>query len=124
MEAAKRGIENGDIVKVYNERGEVLCGAYITERIMPGIIYVDHGARTDEIIPTVLDRGGNIQAICPKDGLSKYCTGLVGSGYLVEYEKVTLDQMDTWKKEYPDAFARAYDPASGLHFDAWVEGGM
>jgi hypothetical protein len=23
--------------------------------------------------------------------------------------------------EYPDAFNREYDPASGLRFDAWVE---
>jgi len=27
-----------------------------------------------------------------------------------------------WKKQYPEAFEREYDPASGLHFNAWVEG--
>ena len=36
-EAEKRGIKNGDVVTIYNERGKVLCGAYVTERIMPGI---------------------------------------------------------------------------------------
>ena len=25
----------------YNERGGVLCGAYVTERIIPGVVYVD-----------------------------------------------------------------------------------
>jgi len=32
--------------------------------------------------------------------------------------------MEEWKKQYPAAFAREYDPASGLRFNAWVEGGM
>jgi hypothetical protein len=26
-------------------------------------------------------------------------------------------------KQYPEAFQREYDPASGLRFDAWIEGG-
>ena len=48
--AAERGIKNGDIVKVFNERGTVLGGAYVTERMMPGVAYMDHGARCDWII--------------------------------------------------------------------------
>jgi hypothetical protein len=31
--------------------------------------------------------------------------------------------MEEWKKLYPDAWAREYDPASGLRFNAWIEGG-
>jgi len=43
LEAEKRGIKSGDIVKVYNERGIVLGGAYVTERIRyPGRL---HGSR-------------------------------------------------------------------------------
>ena len=49
--AEKRGIKNGDIVKAYNERGAVLGGAIVWERIMPGVVYMDHGARVDWIIP-------------------------------------------------------------------------
>jgi trimethylamine-N-oxide reductase (cytochrome c) len=29
--------------------------------------------------------------------------------------------MDEWKKQYPEAFEREYDPAVGLVFDAWIE---
>jgi len=32
--------------------------------------------------------------------------------------------MEQWKGQYPEAFTREYDPASGLRFNAWVEGGM
>ena len=46
-DAAARGIKSGDIVRIYNERGSVLAGAYISERIMPGAVFIDHGARYD-----------------------------------------------------------------------------
>jgi anaerobic selenocysteine-containing dehydrogenase len=119
--AAERGIKSGDIVKVYNERGAVLGGAYVTERIMPGVTYIDHGSRCDWIIPGKLDRGGAINMISPTAIISKHAVGHAVSGYLVEAEKVTLAQMEEWKHQYPDAFEREYDPASGLRFNAWVE---
>jgi anaerobic selenocysteine-containing dehydrogenase len=50
-EAENRDIQSGDVVKVFNERGIVLVGAYVTERLRPGVVYVDHGARHDPIIP-------------------------------------------------------------------------
>ena len=43
------------------------------------------------------------------------------SSYQVEVEKVSMAQMEEWKKHYPEAFAREYDPASRLRFDSWVE---
>jgi len=123
-DAAKRGIESGDIVKVYNERGNVLGGAIVWERIMPGVVYMDHGARGDPIIPGKLDRGGAINLIAPDGVISKNSAGQATSGYLVEVEKVSMGQMEEWRKQYPEAFEREYDPASGLRFNAWVEGGM
>jgi len=51
-------VPHGDIVKIFNERGTVLGGAYVTERMMPGVAYMDHGARVDSIVPEELDRGG------------------------------------------------------------------
>jgi formylmethanofuran dehydrogenase subunit D len=121
--AAERGIKHGDIVKVFNERGTVLGGAYVTERMMPGVAYMDHGARVDWIIPGKLDRGGAINLISPSGTVSKNCFGQATSGYLGEVKKVTMSEMEEWKQQYPDAFNREYDPASGLRFNAWVEGG-
>jgi molybdopterin guanine dinucleotide-containing S/N-oxide reductase-like protein len=121
--AAERGIKHGDIVKVFNERGTVLGGAYVTERMMPGVAYMDHGARVDWIIPGKLDRGGAINLISPAGTVSKNCFGQATSGYLGEVKKVTMAEMEEWKEKYPEAFEREYDPASGLRFNAWVEGG-
>ncbi len=126
-EAEKRGIKNGDIIGMYNERGMVLGGAYVTERIRPGVAYQDHGARVDPIVddPNLpqsewIDRGGANNLICPEKTLSKNCGGQVGSGFLVEVKKVDIFAL---KEKYPEAFAREYDPASGLRFSSWVEGG-
>ncbi|MFC1941869.1 molybdopterin-dependent oxidoreductase [Chloroflexota bacterium] len=123
-DAARRGIKRGDILKVYNERGIVLGGAYVTERIRPEVVYMDHGARVDAIIPGKIDRGGAIDLITPAPTTSPNTQGQVASGFLVEVEKVTQEQMDEWKQDYPEAFEREYDPASGLRFNGWVEGGM
>jgi len=126
-DAAKRGIKNGDIVKLYNERGTVLGGAIVWERIMPGVVYQDHGARADMIATgpdEYIDRGGANNLISPEHGTSQNCWGMATSSYLVEVEKVTTAQMEEWSKQYPEAFEKEYDPASGLRFNAWVEGGM
>jgi anaerobic selenocysteine-containing dehydrogenase len=117
-DAAARGLENGDVVKVYNERGAVLGGAYVTERMMPGVVYMDHGARYDPIVPGELDRGGAINTITPHNLTSKNATGIAVSSFLVEVETVDLEKL---RKQYPEAFRRQFDPASGLVFSAWVE---
>ena len=119
-EAEKRGIKHGDIVKVFNERGTVLCGAYVTERLMPGVIYVDHGSRFDPIDAENLDRGGAINLITPHGNISKHATGMVVSGFLVECEKVTDEEMDGWKAKYPDAFARKVHEGCGVCLDGWM----
>jgi len=118
--AAERGIKHGDIVKVFNERGTVLCAAYVTERLVPGAVYVDHGSRFDPIDAGKLDRGGAINLITPTSIISKHATGMVVSGFLVDIAKVTDAEMDNWKKSYPEAFGRAVDEACGVCLDGWM----
>jgi molybdopterin guanine dinucleotide-containing S/N-oxide reductase-like protein len=126
-DAEKRGIRHGDIAKAFNERGIVLVGAYVTERIMPGTVYVDHGARHDPLIPGWVDRGGAINTIAPYGVSSRNAVGQATSGYLVDVQKVTEKDYEEWRRMDPEAFdnayRRAYDPAAGLRFNAWVEGG-
>ena len=43
-DAKARGIKDGDMVTAYNDRGKVVMPAYVTARIMPGIIAVRSGA--------------------------------------------------------------------------------
>jgi trimethylamine-N-oxide reductase (cytochrome c) len=119
-EAQQRGINHGDIVKIFNERGVVLAGAYVTERLREGVAYIDHGARVDFIEAGKIDRGGAINTISPGAITSKNCGGQATSGYLVQVEKLKAEELDRWREQFPEAFQRAYEPAAGLRFDAWI----
>jgi len=68
LQTLQRGYKGWRIVKAFNQRGAVICGARVWERIMPGAVYVDHGSRGDSILPGKLDRGGAINLISP-DGI-------------------------------------------------------
>lgn len=57
VDAQRRKIANGDLVKVFNDRGVVIIPAWVTERIMPGVVHLAEGAnyQPDE---RGVDRGG------------------------------------------------------------------
>jgi anaerobic dimethyl sulfoxide reductase subunit A len=57
VDALARGIRNGDAVRVYNDRGQMVLPAQVTARIMPGVIDIPQGAwyAPDEM---GIDRGG------------------------------------------------------------------
>ena len=44
QDAKKRGIRNGDLVELYNERGALVVGARVSDRIMPGVVSIYEGA--------------------------------------------------------------------------------
>lgn len=113
VDAARMGVKTGDVARIFNERGSVLGGVYVTERIMPGVVYQDHGARTDTIVAGYggLDRGGANNLIAPSAVTSKNCAGEVTSGYLVGCEKVDVFAL---AEKYPEQFNRPYDPDTGL----------
>jgi trimethylamine-N-oxide reductase (cytochrome c) len=109
-DAAARGIKKGDVVSIYNERGTVLAGAYVTERIRSGVVGIDHGAKYDPVVPGEIDRGGAINSIVPRATTSKNAVGMVVSGFLVEVEKTDLEAM---RRKYPEAFERECHPTAG-----------
>ena len=44
VDAIQRGIRDGDMLKVWNDRGELRVPAKVTERILPGVIAMGEGA--------------------------------------------------------------------------------
>jgi anaerobic dimethyl sulfoxide reductase subunit A len=56
-DARSRNIKNRDMVKIFNQRGEVVIQAKVTERIMPGVVSLDEGAWYNPDTQGI-DRGG------------------------------------------------------------------
>jgi anaerobic dimethyl sulfoxide reductase subunit A len=44
-DAKARSVKDGDLVLAYNDRGKVIMPAYVTSRIMPGLIVIRHGGK-------------------------------------------------------------------------------
>jgi anaerobic dimethyl sulfoxide reductase subunit A len=44
LDAQERGIKNGELVKVFNDRGAVIIPIKVTPKIMPGVISIPQGA--------------------------------------------------------------------------------
>ncbi len=44
-DAEARGIKDNDMILVYNDQGKVVIPAYVTARIMPGIVAIHHGGK-------------------------------------------------------------------------------
>ncbi|MFC2066616.1 molybdopterin-dependent oxidoreductase [Chloroflexota bacterium] len=57
VDAGERGIKNGDMVRVFNDRGVTVLPAKVTERIMPRVVDIPEGAWYDPDENGV-DRGG------------------------------------------------------------------
>ena len=58
IDAAARGISNGDVVQVTSRHGAVLRHAFVTERMMPGVVTLGEGAWTEVDEATGLDKAG------------------------------------------------------------------
>ena len=116
-DAEKLGVQNGDVVKIYNDRGWVLGGVYVTERIIEGVVLQDHGARIDPIEPGVSDRAGANNLIAPLETTSKNAAGEVTSGYLVGVEKVDVFEL---AKQYPEAFSRTFQADEGVDLSNFI----
>jgi len=88
-DAEPRDIKTRDVVRIYNNRGSILCAAYVTERIMPGVIRVAEGGwytPQNPGHPSALDVGGNANALISNRQPEPLCDGMI-NGARVEIEK-------------------------------------
>jgi len=89
-DAAERGIATGDVVRVFNDRGQILCGANVSENVMPQAVVVHQGSWYRPAEPGVigsLDEGGSSSCLTQQTGTSKLAQGPVCHSTLVQVEK-------------------------------------
>jgi len=91
-DAAARGIENGDVVRLFNRRGAALGAAVISNRIRPGVINMATGSwfdGEDPGNPDSLERHGNPNVLTSDHGCSSLSQGPSCNSALVQCEKFT-----------------------------------
>lgn len=89
-DAAARGIRDGDIVRLYNDRGACLAGVVLTHALRPGCVQLATGAWYDPEDPTAatpLCVHGNPNVLTRDAGTSRLAQGCTGQLALVEIER-------------------------------------
>jgi len=91
-DAAARGIAEGDVVRVFNDRGSCLAGAVITEAVRPRVAQLSTGAWYDPLDSADVDAmcvHGNPNVLTMDKGTSSLAQGCTGQHVLVEIERWT-----------------------------------
>ena len=89
-DARARNIGEGDIVRVFNDRGATLAAARITDAIRPGVVVLPTGAwydPEDPATPGSLEVHGNPNVLTRDVGTSTLAQGTSAHSCLVEVER-------------------------------------
>jgi biotin/methionine sulfoxide reductase len=89
-DAATRGLADGDIVRLFNDRGELLAGVVVTAEVREGVVQLSTGAWYDPADASntgSLDKHGNPNVLTLDKGTSRLGQGPIAHSALVEIEK-------------------------------------
>ena len=105
-DAKARGIKDGDVVRVFNERGACLAGAVVSEDISPGVARLSCGAWYDpaDDADGALCAHGNANTLTLDKGTSKLSQGPSAGTALVEIERFD-DALPPLRAHRPPALA-------------------
>lgn len=93
-DAADRGLADGDVVRVFNDRGACLAGVVIDDRLRPRVVQLPTGAWFDPLDPADPDSlcvHGNPNVLTDDIGTSALARGCTGAHVLVQLEPYTGD---------------------------------
>lgn len=89
-DAAARGLRDGDIARVFNDRGALLAGVRLSDAVLPGVLHMATGAWYDPLDPAdplSLDVHGNPNTVTNDIGTSSLAQGPSANSCLVEVER-------------------------------------
>jgi molybdopterin guanine dinucleotide-containing S/N-oxide reductase-like protein len=88
IDAGARNINDGDIVKLYNDRASVLGIAQVTERMRPGVVHSYEGSSKYDLVergnPASPDKGGCVSTLTSSRMISKNVPGMAPNSCLID----------------------------------------
>ena len=96
-DAKEKKIKNNDIVLIFNERGKVLAGARLTDKIMKGVLVLSTGAWFDPDYEINADLHGNPNVLTKDIGTSELSQGPTSHTCLVDIRKAKQTEIKTIK---------------------------
>ena len=88
-DAVTRGIHNHDLVRLFNDRGSVICAAVVTERLLPGVIHSCESSAVYEPLGEPgrsTERGGCVNQLTPARSQTEKTTASAPNSCLIEVE--------------------------------------
>ncbi|HTE81054.1 MAG TPA: molybdopterin dinucleotide binding domain-containing protein, partial [Reyranella sp.] len=104
-DAAARGIGDGDLLRVLNDRGACLAAARLSDRIRRGVVRLSTGAwfdPQDSGSNSPLEKHGNPNALTLDIGASKLSQGCIAQTCLVEIERFDGPAPEVTAHRLPD----------------------
>ncbi|PWF21250.1 trimethylamine-N-oxide reductase TorA [Corticimicrobacter populi] len=91
QDAAARGIRHGDLVRVFNDRGQLLAGAHVSADFPSGVVRIQEGAWYGPTGPEIgaLDTYGDPNTLTLDVGTSRLAQATSANTCLVEIERFT-----------------------------------
>ena len=108
-DAAERNITDGDVVRLFNERGSCLAGAIVSDHVMAGAVVLSTGAWYDPETPGGLDRHGNPNVLTRDKGTSSLGQGPTAHTTMVDIEKFVGEPPPVGVFDPPKILPRAAD---------------
>ncbi len=88
-DAGRRNIDHNSLVRVFNDRGEVICAAHVTDRLPPGTVQSPEGSAVYDPLGepgNSPDRGGCINLLTPSRNIIKRSHSTASNSCLVQVE--------------------------------------
>lgn len=110
QDAKARGLKDGDIARVYNDRGQILVGIKVTDEIRPSVVRISEGGWFDPVNSREIGslcRYGDVNNLTTGVATSKLSQANCGHTALVEIEKFVGELPEVRVFSEPKAQARA-----------------
>lgn len=92
VDASARGVKEGDLIRLFNDRGNVICCAHVTGRVPPGVLHAYESSSDYDPIgtpgePSCIDKAGCVNILTSKRSMTETSSGMASNSCLIDFVK-------------------------------------